>query len=37
MVKTYVKSDNVKSASYCKNDTSFMYGYLNKGYCIDKT
>ena len=34
MGKTYIKSDNVKSATYNKNDTSFMYGYLNKGYTI---
>ena len=34
MGKVYVNPKTVQSASYSKNDTSYMYGYLDKGYTV---
>lgn len=34
MGKTYINPKTVKKASYVKNDTSGMYGYLDKGYTV---
>jgi hypothetical protein len=34
MSNTFVNSSTVQSANYQKNDTSGMYGYLNRGYTV---